>query len=54
MRASALTQKKKRIRGGDNVITDADVKRVLRLLKNAQFDLGRKTDSVKLIRKERD
>jgi hypothetical protein len=30
-----------------------DVNRVLRLLKNAQFNLGKKTDAVKIIRRDR-
>lgn len=30
-----------------------EMRRILRLLKNAQFDIGRKTDVAKLIRRER-
>ncbi|MBI3195101.1 MAG: hypothetical protein HYZ34_11650 [Ignavibacteriae bacterium] len=30
-----------------------EIRRVLELLQAAQFDLGRKTDSVKIIRRER-
>ncbi|MBI5215041.1 MAG: hypothetical protein HY960_04760 [Ignavibacteriae bacterium] len=30
-----------------------EIRRVLNLLQSAQFDLGRKTDSVKIIRRER-
>jgi hypothetical protein len=45
--------KKSKARIKQVIITDADVKRVLRLLRNAQFSTGKKTDSVKLIRKDR-
>ncbi len=33
------------------MVTDAGVRSVLRLLRNAKFSLGKQTDSVKLIRK---
>jgi hypothetical protein len=45
--------KRKKALSKVEAITGADVKRVLRLLKEAQFKSRKKTDSVKLIRKDR-
>ncbi len=51
IRATSYLKTKKSI--AKKKFSQEEIHRVIELLQTAQFDLGRKTDSVKIIRKDR-